>query len=300
MADGIFRPSYHSPVYEPATYTTRNGKKLVRFRLPKTGKLVTGELLPNGKARVQSPLWYARIRKNGKHVRVPLGVADKEAALQLRAKLQLASDQQRGGMIDPYAEHRGTPLTQHIQDYQTHLEANGCSPDHITETINLFKRVPTLPSESETQSAYTLGERFIMNVSRDVITDLWSIYAAGEASADSVALIEEFLAKDDELATALKDDAVERLAVSRVPPLSPSIEARALNRTKRLLHPFNWLFFFAVLFTCFAFGRIISDTSWDVSPRNFILTAVIALCFWIAFFGRSVWLLQWTHRANLN
>src|SRR5450432_1685119 len=97
MADSIFRPSYHSPVYEPATYSTKNGKKHVRFRLPKTGKMVTGELLPNGKARIQSPLWYARIRKNGKYVRVPLGVADKEAALQLRAKLQLASDQQRGG-----------------------------------------------------------------------------------------------------------------------------------------------------------------------------------------------------------
>ena len=137
-----------------------------------------------------------------------------------------------------------------------------------------------------------------MNVTREVITDLWPIYAADEASADSVALVEEFLAKDQELAATLRDDATARLAATQVPQLSPSIEARALNRTKRLLHPFNWLFFFAVLFTCFAFGRIISDTSWDVSPRNFILTAVIALCFWIAFFGRSVWMLQRTHRAN--
>ena len=137
-----------------------------------------------------------------------------------------------------------------------------------------------------------------MNITREVITDLWPIYAADEASPDSVALVEEFLAKDQELAAALRDDATARLAAAQVPRLSPSIEARALNRTKRLLHPFNWLFFFAVLFTCFAFGRIISDTSWDVSPRNFILTAVIALCFWIAFFGRSVWMLQRTHRAN--
>ena len=139
-----------------------------------------------------------------------------------------------------------------------------------------------------------------MNITREVITDLWPIYATGEASADSAKLVEEFLAKDHELAAALKDNAADQLVASRVPRLSPSIEARALNRTKRLLHPFNWLFFFAVLFTCFAFGRIISDTSWDVSPRNFILTAVIALCFWIAFFGRSVWLLQRMHRPNLK
>ena len=137
-----------------------------------------------------------------------------------------------------------------------------------------------------------------MNITRDVITDLWPVYAAGEASADSVALIKDFLAKDQELAAALQNDAVERLAATLVPTLSPSIEAQSLNRTKRLLHPFNWLFFFAVLFTCFAFGRIISDTSWDVSPRNFILTAMIAMCFWIAFFGRSVWALQRTLGAS--
>ena len=139
-----------------------------------------------------------------------------------------------------------------------------------------------------------------MNITREVITDLWPIYATGEASADSAKLVEEFLAKDHELAAALKDNAADQLVASRVPRLSPNIEARALNRTKRILNPFNWLFFFAVLFTCFAFGRIISDTSWDVSPRNFILTAVIALCFWIAFFGRSVWLLQRMHRPNLK
>jgi len=139
-----------------------------------------------------------------------------------------------------------------------------------------------------------------MNVTREVITDLWTIYTAGEASTDSVALVEEFLAKDHELAAALKDNAADQLAASRVPRLSPSIEARGLSRTKRLLHPFNWLFFFAVLFSCFAFGRIISDTSWDVSPRNFIITAAIALCFWVAFFGRSVWMLQRTLRTNLR
>jgi hypothetical protein len=139
-----------------------------------------------------------------------------------------------------------------------------------------------------------------MNVTREVITDLWPIYVTGEASADSVKLVQEFLAKDHELAAALEDNAADQLVASRVPQLSPSIEARALSRTKRILHPFNWLFFFAVLFSCFAFGRIISDTSWDVSPRNFILTAAIALCFWVAFFGRSVWMLQRTLRANLR
>ena len=37
-----------------------------------------------------------------------------------------------------------------------------------------------------------------------------------------------------------------------------------------------------------AFGRIISDTSFDVSPRRFIITAAIALSFWIAFFVKLI------------
>jgi hypothetical protein len=39
-----------------------------------------------------------------------------------------------------------------------------------------------------------------------------------------------------------------------------------------------------MVFSMLAFGRIISDTSWDVSPRNFIVTSAIAVAFWIAFF----------------
>jgi len=40
-----------------------------------------------------------------------------------------------------------------------------------------------------------------------------------------------------------------------------------------------WLLQFALVFTCIAFGRIVSDTSFDVSPRNFFVTATVAACF---------------------
>ena len=51
---------------------------------------------------------------------------------------------------------------------------------------------------------------------------------------------------------------------------------------------FPYLLNLAVMFTCFAFGRIVSDTSWDVSPRNFIITSAIAGVLWIAYFV-SLW-----------
>jgi len=52
-----------------------------------------------------------------------------------------------------------------------------------------------------------------------------------------------------------------------------------------------WLRQFAILFSALAFGRIVSDTSWDVSPRNFIIHVVIAAIFWIAYCV-SLWRLR--------
>jgi hypothetical protein len=128
-----------------------------------------------------------------------------------------------------------------------------------------------------------------MNVTRDVIHDLWPVYEAGEATADTRALVEEFLKQDPQFAELLRNrgDAMLHMLVRKV---GPDQEARALHRTKRLLHGRDWLLFFAILFSCLAFGRIVADTSWDVSPVNFIVMATIAGVFWIGFFTRLVWI----------
>ena len=127
-----------------------------------------------------------------------------------------------------------------------------------------------------------------MNITREVINDLWPVYAAGEASADTRALIEEFLDRDPEFARILRVRGDETLLGHDLPRLPLDSEAKALRKTKRLLHGWDWLLFMAMIFSCFAFGRIVSDTSWDVSPVNFIIVASIALAFWIAFFTRLV------------
>jgi hypothetical protein len=129
-----------------------------------------------------------------------------------------------------------------------------------------------------------------MNISRDVITDLWPLYAAGEASPDTQALIEEFLRQDPEFAHMLQQSGeADPFKSSNPPALAPDREAQSLNRAKRIMHGQDWLFFMAMLWSGFAFGRIISDTSFDVSPRNFIVTASIAAVFWIAYLVRIVW-----------
>ena len=105
----IFRPSYQTTPPTDAHFFTKKGVKMARFRLA-NGRQVEGRVMPNGKVSIQTDLYYARIRRNGKATRVPLGVTDKLAAEQIAAKLQLDAQHQRAGIIDPLAKHRGTPL----------------------------------------------------------------------------------------------------------------------------------------------------------------------------------------------
>jgi hypothetical protein len=123
-----------------------------------------------------------------------------------------------------------------------------------------------------------------MDVSSAVISDLWPVYASGDASPDSRALVDAFLADDPAFARTLHESAGLTLGVTKAPALSPDLELKTLALTKRRLRGYLWLLQLAMLFSVLAFGRIVSDTSWDVSPKNFIITASIAAVFWIAFF----------------
>ena len=44
----------------------------------------------------------------------------------------------------------------------------------------------------------------MLNVTRDVVADLWPVYEAGEATADTRALVDEFLANDPSFAQTLR------------------------------------------------------------------------------------------------
>ena len=73
-----------------------------------------------------------------------------------------------------------------------------------------------------------------MKVTRDVINDLLPAYIAGEASADTVALVEAFLRQDPDLVRT-----VEALRTNPLPELPivlrPTQEKETLDMTKRLL-----------------------------------------------------------------
>jgi anti-sigma factor RsiW len=76
-----------------------------------------------------------------------------------------------------------------------------------------------------------------MKVTRDVVTDLLPLYVAGEASADTRALVEEFLRQDPELDRQAREARLEPLAASGAPrpAVPPDVELRSLRRTRGLL-----------------------------------------------------------------
>jgi anti-sigma factor RsiW len=57
-----------------------------------------------------------------------------------------------------------------------------------------------------------------MNITRDVVIDLWPAYQAGEVSVETRALVDEFLASDPEFASILKKMGDARRLLQEAPP----------------------------------------------------------------------------------
>jgi hypothetical protein len=121
-----------------------------------------------------------------------------------------------------------------------------------------------------------------MKVTRDVVSDLWPLYEAGEASADTRALVDAFLAEEPAFADTLKRGL--SLPATEVPmAMSQSIETAALARTRDLVHGRGWLRgvkLFALVMTAFALTRLLQEVSWTGSPARFVAEAAMAAIAW--------------------
>jgi anti-sigma factor RsiW len=134
-----------------------------------------------------------------------------------------------------------------------------------------------------------------MNVTRDVVADLLPAYLAGEASADTRALVEEFAGQDAAFARALEAQRREMAAGSsalhgRMAGLPPDHELRTLARTRSTAERLRWLLAVAVMFTAFPLsftfeGRHITFLLLRDSPILAMASWVAAAGFWIGFFS---------------
>lgn len=129
-----------------------------------------------------------------------------------------------------------------------------------------------------------------MTVTRDVINDLLPLYAAGEASPDTVALADEYLVHHPDLAEAIESlrmDPLSELAVQ----LRPNKEKETLNMTKKLLRLRGMLMGLGIFLTCTiaSFGGRDGHITWtffEGFPTPVIaLAALVALASWVGFFG---------------
>ena len=116
-------------------------------------------------------------------------------------------------------------------------------------------------------------------ITRDVVTDLWPLYESGEASKDTRALVDEFLAGDPEFARTIRAQPELEAPVM----LPPDAEVNALRRTRDLIRGNAWLRalrLVALALTALGFKRLFTDVTWTPAPTVFIADAVLATIAW--------------------
>src|SRR5262245_23560557 len=101
-----------------------------------------------------------------------------------------------------------------------------------------------------------------MKITRDVIADLLPAYVSGESSADTRALVDEFLREDPGFAATIEAargaESDSLLAVQ--PPLEPNREREALERTRALIRRRGQILAAAVFLTLVPFTFIFNAT----------------------------------------
>ncbi len=77
-------------------------------------------------------------------------------------------------------------------------------------------------------------------ITRDVISDLWPLHKAGEASADSERIIEAFLAEDAAFRSLLEESESIRGGMPKV-AMSPDAELRMIALSRERIRATVWL-----------------------------------------------------------
>lgn len=130
-----------------------------------------------------------------------------------------------------------------------------------------------------------------MKVTRDVIYDLLPSYFAGEVSADTRALIEEFLTTDPEFARmtqrfrTLYEEHPPRLQVDS----ASGLEKTAFHRARALMERRNQTFGGAIGFTLGALFALAMGLFGEApAPRSFVIAIVfgaVGLGSWISWYA---------------
>jgi hypothetical protein len=128
-----------------------------------------------------------------------------------------------------------------------------------------------------------------MKITREVVKDLMAVYMAGDASADTRALVEDWLRTDPELASQL--DRARRLDLPKVAAPPPTAEKRSLDRTRRYLIGRTVVLGMAVYFSSLPLTVTFGSNGFhgfllhDWSARFPVI--IVAAALWIAYWRMS-------------
>jgi hypothetical protein len=117
-----------------------------------------------------------------------------------------------------------------------------------------------------------------MNVTRDVVKDLLTVYLAGEASPDTRAFVEDYLRSDQALAREVESARAGSLGLPPTPPPAPDAGKQALDATRQLLKTRTSTLVVAAVFTLLPLTFVFHD-----SRITFVLirdAPVIGLTWW--------------------
>ncbi len=128
-----------------------------------------------------------------------------------------------------------------------------------------------------------------MKITRDIVKDLITVYLAGEASADTRSLVEDWLRSDPDLARQ-----VDEARGGKLPPVvlpEPSADKLALTRTRRRLKLRMVVLGAAIYFTLMPFSVVFNVHGFtgflieDWTER--IIVLAVAAVLWIVYFAQT-------------
>ncbi len=125
-----------------------------------------------------------------------------------------------------------------------------------------------------------------MKITRDVITDLLSVYQSGEASQDTRDLVEAYLKEDTEFARIVNTEQ-ESLPAKNQLNLPKEIEMETLEKTRKLIKQRSWYMASAIFFTLFTLAFNFDSTgvrwNWAETPILAIVFFAIGIFFWVKY-----------------
>lgn len=135
-----------------------------------------------------------------------------------------------------------------------------------------------------------------MTVTRDVVRDLLTVYLAGEASADTRRLVEEYLRTDPALAREVEAARAGTTGLPAVSAPHPTLEKRALEATRQQLKHRTSTLAMAVAFTLLPFSFVFKD-----SRVTFLIirdAPIIGLVWWAT--AAVMWVWHFSIRRRLR